>query len=602
MKKASVLCVAVTLLVSAVAHGQSPAIERLPDGVVLVAEVGDITSFDQNLAGLIRQIDATAMVPPVGQMIPAMVLKTMDPFSVNLQEPFRVVILKPPLHTSPVLVFGVADPVRYLDSLMPHIQKERQEGNVHVFRESAPDQGLGGGDAGEGEPLIIGLVGDRAAMGQHIEAVTSVVALMEGGSLPPSRLFEDGDVGVAVRPKTLLDALDAAGQNPFDLLRTMLPMATMRAGPGMDPQQMMAMLNAELDAVEALVRQLDAMSLTIGLGQDDIVFTTRMRPVEGGGVSNYVASVPGGDLDLLQYMSADSMALIGGKLGDLGPFLEWYGGILETFMPGPAEPGSVEAWKAIMRESADVLGGEFAIAIGGGEQGALGITEAFMVKDPAQMDKLIDGFIALSQDLLAGYAQMGMKMEFQVHRDAVSHAGRDITIMEFDFQFAPVEGMPGAEGIAAMQQSMMDLMYGKERKAYSTYLDDAMIYTLGDGALDALKGIIDGLARPAADSDKLAEALTGMPPQPIAVGYLYLGEIADLIIRFARTAIAGTGQEVPSELESIRFESGPPIGFASWITDDNVVEKRLRIPVAAIRSIVVGIQRAQLAPPQAPPL
>lgn len=601
MKKASVLCVAVTLVVSAVAHGQSPAIERLPDEVVLVAEVGDIGSFSQKLAGLAGQIEPAFMMPPVVQMIPAMVLKTMDPFSVKLQEPLQVVILKPPLHTSPVLVFGVADPVRYLDSLMPHIQKVRQEGNVHVFRESPPDQGLGGGDAGEGEPLIIGLVGDRAAMGQHIEAVTSVVALMEVGSLPPSRLFEDGDVGVAVRPKTLLDALDAAGQNPFNFVRQMmLPMMAMGAAPGMDGQQLLAVLNAELDAAETLVRQLDAMSVAIGLGQDDIVFTTRVRPVEGGGVSNYVASVPSGDLDLLRYMPADSSAVFALKLGDLGPFLEWYGEILQVFMPAAVEADAVEALVALLRESSDILGTEMAVAFGG--EDSLRLVEALAVKDAARIEGMITEGLVHSEAMLTAMGEAGFKMSFTVQRNAVSHAGHAINSVQFDFEFVPVEGMPGAEQVAAMQQSMMDLMYGKERKGYWTYLGDALVYAQGDGALDLLKQIIDGAVAPAAGSDRLASALMGMPAGPTAAGYLCLSDLGNWVVGLARQAVATAGGEVPPELAALRFESGPPIGFASWITDDNVVEKRLRIPVAAIRSIVVGIQRAQLAPPQAPPL
>ena len=168
MKCAKMLCVAILLAASGVAQGQPAAAEKLPDQVVVFAEIHNMVSVGQKLQNLAMAIQPDAVIPPLAQLAPAMLLKTMNPAAVDLQKPFQVVILAPPLHRSVVLVFSIVDPETYLGSLLPTIQKVKDEGSLHVYTEGS-------------RPLIIGTVGNRAALGRDPEVVGQVVALMEAG-------------------------------------------------------------------------------------------------------------------------------------------------------------------------------------------------------------------------------------------------------------------------------------------------------------------------------------------------------------------------------------------------------------------------------------
>jgi len=583
MKKASVLCVVAVLMASAVAHGQTSALDKLPEGVVAVVESPNVMVLDQNVAEFLQQVSPGAAAPPLSMMLPAAAFKTQDPFSVNMQAPVRVVLLAPPRHMAPVLVYSVPDAARYLDSLVDSLEKQRDEGDVHVYSEW-------------GRPVVIGTSGAQAALSNDVEAVKSVLGLIESGALPAGPLFGDCALGAGVRLKTLLDGLNTMGQNPFDMIRQSLPMAAgMGAQPGMDPEQGMKILMAELDAVESIAGQMDSLTITLALRGDAIVGTSQMRPVAGSGLSNYMASVPAQDLELLRYVPADSVAVWGTKLGDLGPLMNWYAGFMELLIPATGEGSPAAPLADLMRESASLVGGELAVGIAIGEQGRLTVYEAAAVKDPAAMEAMIEQSMQLVPDLMSAYEQMGMKMAFNVQRNALSYAGHDISKFEFDMQFTPVEGVPGAGQVAAMQQKMMDLMYGEEKSGYWTYLDSNLVYVQGDGALDALKQVIDGAIRPAAGSDRLAEATIGMPSGATSVGYVSLSGLANWGVGLAKAVVEEQMGQVPPELAAVEFGPSPPIGGATWIAN-GVEQTQWRIPVASVRVIAEGIQKAMTAP------
>ncbi|MCK4375523.1 MAG: hypothetical protein KAX19_09345, partial [Candidatus Brocadiae bacterium] len=221
MKRASVLCAVLLLLGSAVASGQPSAAQKLPQEVLVFAEVGNLVSFQQKITDLAVQIDPDAVVDDLTEEMPEDAMKTVDPSTVDLRKPFHVVILEVEQISEPVFVFTVTDPARYLDSLIPELDEEGEEDGIHVYFE-APG-GFGAGDEW-GNPLAIGIVGNRAALGSDVEAVKKAVALMEAGALAAEPLFADADMGGMARLRRLLDALDAQDQNPFDLLRRQISM------------------------------------------------------------------------------------------------------------------------------------------------------------------------------------------------------------------------------------------------------------------------------------------------------------------------------------------------------------------------------------------
>ncbi len=573
MKCAKMLCVVILLAVSGVAHGQPAAAQKLPEQVVVFAEIHNMVSVGQKLQNLAMAIDPNAVIPALAQVAPAALLKTMNPAAVDLQKPFQVVILAPPLHRSVVLVFSVADPQTYLGSLLPGIQKVKDEGSLHVYSE-----GL--------RPLIIGTVGNRAALGRDQQVVGKVVALMEAGAWTGGPVVEGGDASVVVRLKRLLDALNAAGQNPFDAVRERVLSRMSTASPAR-VELAQAMLRAELDAVEDLAWQIDTVVTTVSFGEDDLRVTKQTALVPGSGMGQYLAGLSGGELELLRYLPDDSMMVAAGKVGDLGPYVEWYVAFLDEIMPAFGGDGAdMGALVQLAREMARTMGDEMAVGMVRSPEGAACLVYAVRTKDRAAMRKLLESSPAALETFFGNQNKL-MKMSLKVSPDSHTHGGCRISEWEYEMEFIPLEGTPEGEQVAAMQEQMMEAMYGGEMKAYWTFVDDVWLSTSGVDALDTLRAMIDGKAR-MDRSRQLAAALTGMPVEPATVGYLALSDLAEWYLHAISKVMVH--MPIPVDLEAIAFEPAPGIGFTGRMVGPNVVETRLRIPVAAIRAIVDGFR------------
>lgn len=586
MKRASVLCAVLLLLGSAVASGQPSAAQKLPQEVLVFAEVGSLVSFQQKMTDLVVQLDPDAMVDDLTEEMPEDVMKTLDPSTVDLQKSFHVVILEVEQISEPVFVFTVTDPARYLDSLIPELDEEGEEDGIHVYFEAPGD--FGAGDEW-GNPLAIGIVGNRAALGSDVEAVKKAVALMEAGALAAEPLFADADMGGMVRLRRLLDALDAQDQNPFDLLRRQMSMGmamgmAMGGAGGMDMQ---GMVETSLDGVEGLALQIDAAEGGFSLPEGSIEAWARMQPVEGSGLAEYVAQMPRGSLDLLKYLPADALAVYGGKIGDISPFAEWYGRLIEAMVPAE-DDSSAEALTALMLEGAAAVGDEMAVAFSRSPEGPLLVVSACKSKDAVAMQRF---FEAMPERLSEAQAALGVRTEMTLHPAAVSYKGCEITEWEFDYQFGETFGaFPPGMDMTAVQEAAVKAAWGDPMKGYSTFLGDVCLYAQGVGSLEALKAAIDGQAQSLAGSDKFAGALAGRAETPIFVGYLSLEEFVAVYVDIIKASLAGAG--MAQMIPDFRFESGPPISVAVWVTEEGAVEKRVHVPVSAITNIADGVRQA----------
>jgi hypothetical protein len=578
------------------AHGQTSAPGALPEGVVAFVELGRPSSFDAKASNLLRQALPMPTGPALTAALPYL-LKTTAPVALDLGKPVQIVVLEPPLHKSPVKVFSVTNADFYLGKLLPSLKEERQDGNVHVYKdEGTPllneaDWGdeVGAGVKPEASSVAIGIVGNRAAVGADVEAVKKVLAMVEAGSFGSEPLYKGQDAGATVRVKKLLSALDSQGGNPFDFVRTsMMPMMSMNAPPGQDAEQVQKVLQAELDAVQSLAAQMDTLGATVLLEPDAVVLSVSGLPVSGSGLANYVASVNAGDFLSLRFMPADSVAVMACKLGDFRPFLDWYVGFVGKMLPAEATAEMLESLTSIVQKLGALMGDEMSLALKAGPQGLPVFVEAVAVKDAQKLDEAMQDALAQWSKVKSAYGKMGMDMDVRVERDAVSHAGHQIHAIQFDFRFPQVPG-PMGEQVAHMQQMMMDMMYGKDHRAYWTYVDSMLVYAQGEGALDVLKGIVDGSVKSAAGSEGVVAALKGVPSGPTGLGYASLEGLADAALSFAKMMGA------PPAFANVRIEKGPPITFAAWKAEGGAVEKRIRVPVSAVANVVKGYMGAAMA-------
>jgi len=571
MRKASAVCAFVALLACVAAEAQAGPLATLPEQVVALVEIGDVGALDQAVSTYAAMASPAGPIPPLAYVLPASVLKTVDPLSVDMNRPFRILVLAPPLHLKPVFVFGVPDPAEYLQSLAPGIKKVADQGDLHVFTD---------GD----RTIVIGTAGKRAVLGQDPQAVGEALRLLKAGSIPDGPVFTDCRAGAAVRVQKLLHDLDALGQNPF---AQFLQVVAAQARTDPEAAQIQRVLEAELKGIESVLRQTVALSASIKLDGGDLTLVFEAAPAPASGLAKYISSVPTGEPKLLPYVPADSVGVFAFKVGDLGPFLDWSMGIVRAMVrPGEGET-EAGALSELARAALNAAGKEVAVAFGGKD--SLVITRAVEVRDKAALEQVMPRLLRQVEKAMKN-ATIGGVYGLDVQQNATSHAGHAISSVTFEL------GMPAAPNVppqlAEAHRLMLDMFLGKERKGYWSYKGDVMLYTQGDGALDELKALLDGSDPGFAGSEGHKAVTEGAPAATMAVGYLSLGKLGNLVLGLWKRLAQAQGQTVPLQAAAIKFEEGPPVGLLVRVTPEGAVEKRVRIPAGAIRVIYDGITRA----------
>ncbi len=586
MRRLILTCVAAVLLAAGVAHGAPGPAESLPAEVMAFVEAPSVLALDGRLALLVRAVAPQQTYESLAAKLPQELLLTTAPSSVDLSKPLQLVVLAPPMHRRPVVVFYLADPQRYLDSLRADLTKLGEEGGVATYGEAPPE----GSEEAPHVEAAIAVVGARAALGDEAEGVRAVRAMLAGGTLPPG-VFADVHVGAAARPGALLAALSEEGVDPFQQVRLVaMPLAMSPQGEGM-----LRMLDAALEGVEGVARQVETVSGTVTFEGDVIAGWVRATLTPEGSLAAYLASVPGGELELLRRIPAGSSMVLATKVGDVGPLARWYAGLVRELVPPPEQEGAEDplAGLAALAESlAGLMGGEAATGLSV-QEGALQATSAVAVTDADRarelMGELAEMLPAMQdfQKELGGVAQV-----YSYEPDTVIYRGHSISRWSTSYDFEAAAQMPGGPQVARLQEAMIDEMWGGSADAYQTFLDGTMIHVQGAGALEALKAAVDGQVEPVVGSERLAGAREAMPADPIAIGLLSLEELLQFQMQAMVRAMAQAGQFMPPFLAHMRFEVGPPITFGTWITGDGAIEKRLRVPVESISNITEGFRRA----------
>ena len=219
------------------------------------------------------------------------------------------------------------------------------------------------------------------------------------------------------------------------------------------------------------------------------------------------------------------------------------------------------------------------------------------MKDADGMRRVVESLSERLEAFVEGLARPAVPLGVRVNTSNLSHAGRDITEWQVAVESVGPEQGPRRGRTLAMVEGFIEEFWGEDARNHGAFIGDAYVFTFGAGSLARMKDLIDGRADSVVVSEKLAAALSGMPGRPVAAGYLLLGDLAEWYLGFlGRTVLRSAGMGAPA-FGGIRFDSGPPIGFGTWITADGVVEKRLRIPAGSIRAVVDGFKQMVMLPP-----
>ncbi|MGD2174677.1 MAG: hypothetical protein PVJ27_04680 [Candidatus Brocadiaceae bacterium] len=577
MKKTGLLC-AVALAWVAGAAMARPRTAELPDTVVAAVEVRQMASLGPRLQELALQIHPNLAMPSLSAGMAMGWLHTMNPGSVDMAQPLRLLRMAPPAHHASVLVFSVTDPALYLDSLtLTRAEGEDREGLL-AYRESGLPYAPSPQGGQPGRLLFLATVGQQVVMGQAAAAVKAARDLVQEGRLPAEPIFEE-DLGAVLRLQDLLSGLKETGADPFEELRRQALAATPpRAGRRRN-------VEASMDMLEDLAGQLDTLSGQLSLTGDAIVATSWLEPVADTGLDRYARSITPGEFRLLEYMPVDSMFALGLRMGDLSPLGEWWARwVRELLPPEGADDETVQKMVRSFGQWSEIMGDEMALAVSSTERGPLFLAEAVKLSDPAGARELMGQMPEQLPRLAKLQTTPLMRTTTEFTSGYATHAGSTISEWRFRWEIQE-EGLNAAQQrAAAAQKASLDAVYGEELLMYSAIVGSDFLVTAGPGALDALKRAIDGTTPSVAGSEKLSGALTDAPPEPVAMGVLSLGEVANWYVRLFRRVLQESG--MPLTMPLFQFRGGEPVGMAAYVRDQNVLEHRVRVPVDAMGAVV----------------
>lgn len=591
MRKFVLPCVAAALMTCGLAGAQPKAAVQpeLPESVCALVEIGSVSEMWAHLGQFIAEVSPGTQMPPV-EMVLSQLTKAGNPLLVDASAPLHVVVLKPPA-LGPAIVFSVTDAEEYFEAVPQDFTFKEKQGDLRFYEVAVP--------LGAAKTVAIGAVGTRIVVSQNPAAAQAVVDLIKSGALPAKALLGHADVALFLNIQRLLGGIEQMLMgNPFDMLKMMAAGAlsagmTAPGAPMGGPQAMKALLAAEIEALEKLVRQAATVQVTLSFGPQAVRITERVQVVAGGAFATYIASIPKGKLRMLKYLPTDSMVVWVGKVGDLTPAAQWYGDLLGKVAAAGQQDVDLGPLAKTIQDFLALCGDEMCYSMSAGVDGSLSVVEAVNVKDPVAVENLYATLDSQLSELLKLYKQMGLDLEVKYTPKATVHNGHNIAEWRFSIKFQPAPAMPDQATAIEMQQKLLERMFGgPEITMHSTFLGKDWIMAGGKGSLELLKKVMDGKIASIAASQGLAAALGGSADDATSVCQFslarYLNWYLDLLAPMIQEAGEGPlGSLLP--LGQLRFKAGPGIAYKSrW--SGTTIEYDLSVPSAEMRNIVEPIQ------------
>ena len=369
-------------------------------------------------------VNATGALPP-GQAVPPIsglfdeAFHSTDPSQMDMTQPVRFVLVKAgPRRVQVVLQCAVKDSAAYLSALDPGFKKGEEKDGVTTCTK---DQ----------ETMALGQSGKMICVGEDAAAIGQVLALVKSDTLPQTAMLQGGDVVASLELKELLDHMaDEKGGVLGDLKESMKKMlAAAPGGPGQG-EQVQRMIEAEVDALETVLKQVDRVTVSLTPDAQDLKLSARLVPVQGSLLAAYLASVPSGIPATLKYMPEDAFAVCSFKIGNLEPLtaqlVEFSTKIMAAAVTDPAQAAQVTAQSTAWIKA---LGDDMCFAMRSGQ--SLRAVYAATLKDPEAFKALLQKMPELFDALAGFYRNMGMPMKVQ--SEAVKYNDREITQLTWTF-------------------------------------------------------------------------------------------------------------------------------------------------------------------------
>ncbi len=598
LRKMSLVCVVAVTLAAGLAHAAPPMPKEVPSDVLVLIEVANIQATGARITELaVKIVPAPAGgIPPLETILPMALFKTNAADSVDITKPVRAIILAPPLHAQPVVVFTVKDPKAYLGGIMA--EKKGVVDGVNEF-------------GGFGGDFAVKIVGNLGVLSQNTAAVKRAAAIVAKAGFGAKPMLAGGDICIGARVAGSLAIFKKIGMDPFMMAKGALMMLGGMAGPGGEfdaavrqKQQMQKMATHALDSLEKLAVQVDSFGLAVKFDKDAIEISKTWLPVKDSAVAKFMNATPAGKFKMAARLPADSSAFFLMRVSDSKPLLDWYAGFLGALGGPTADPQAVANIKAMLGKGASAFGGELGESVSFRAAGTMLIAYAVAVKDAAAAKAFSRDGAKLADQIANLQPKGAPQTRIKMTPDAFAHKGVGVDKFTFDITIPANPNIPPE--IAAMPKELIKRLLGDA--GYSAVLKDAAVTCLGSaGAEDGIRAAIDGKNSLAA-SGKVRKALIGIEGKPVLVASADLTACVNWVLDLAR--VMQPNMPIPADL---KMGKSKPLTATTVVAPDGVIASKLTIPHNVITSVKDMVMKAQqmmmggrpggrmLPPPPPPP-
>ncbi len=335
-----------------------------------------------------------------------------------------------------------------------------------------------------GQDVFVTVVAGRAAVSDHLETVQNMRKILSE---------QPATTAVVAFPGTVRVRLDIAACTPFVKAASAQTLAMISAQEmppevTMDPAKM---LEAEMDGLLMLMRELRSYTLGIKISPTAITLCDRITPMSGTKTATWISGMkPPASMYMKAIPENAMLASVGSGMGVMDLMAEPYADLMGKIYDAMGAP--MNQMGPLMREMMlsmkGVYGDDIAIGIVPAPSGkGVGFIEMIALADSAKAKKIV-------QDMITGFnddwgkAMPGFTL---VELPARQHNGVDV--QAFSYKFEAVTNQPTASAVPAMPAMPMTSMKWMEGLRWEmAFVDDHLMYTCGaaeimDAALDRLK-------------------------------------------------------------------------------------------------------------------
>ncbi|NOZ22039.1 MAG: hypothetical protein GXP25_13235 [Planctomycetes bacterium] len=487
---------------------------QLPQDCVAVIHAPSLKGAVTKVSNLVSQVS-----PMFGQMVPMLVPKVIGAQSLNgidMAGEFNAVILNPKRYGSKnvVRIVSLADAQMALQSFGLGAQPEGKQGVANVFAQLDQARWLAATPEQKKnieqfirKRLYVAVVGNKALVADSLEACTSTAAMLEAETLNcAAACGTKGDICANVNIKGLMQIYGEDIDRelaPFKRGLRQAAQAAQAQQPDMNPEAMSKMLDSYVNAVVAIVKQLDALELGLALDNDGIRLRAGLAASPESDVANFLRQQAPGGGDVLKMIPSDSFIAASARFKNTQELKDALRGFMEDILncaPGAMTPDQRTTAIESTEEWMDILTGEVGMGLilaGDGENTGLTLVEVFSVTDAAKAHKLILKQFDQSAIFMSFYRNVaGLDMELAVTENAATH--QDVSITEVAILFDPAK-------VPQKTRDMMRKIYGDPMIVRIAATGKYMIITFGQDSLARMKQTIEFVK---------AGGGSGLPTQP----------------------------------------------------------------------------------------